>query len=34
VIGVLAVAKLPGLADSALSGSSVDAVVAAVVGAR
>lgn len=34
VIGVLAVASLPGLPDSALSGSSVDAVVASVVGAR
>ena len=34
VIAVLTVASLPGLPDSALSGSSVDAVVAGVVGAR
>lgn len=34
VIGVLTVAALPGLAGAALSGSSVDAVVATVVGAR
>jgi len=34
VIGVLTVASLPGLPDFALSGSSVDAVVATVVGAR
>lgn len=34
VIGVLTVAALPGLAGAALSGSSVDAVVAAVGGAR
>jgi MFS superfamily sulfate permease-like transporter len=34
VIGVLTIAALPGLAGAALSGSSVDAVVATVVGAR
>jgi hypothetical protein len=34
VIAVLMVASLPGLPESALSGSSVDAVVGSVVGAR